>query len=321
MLLFSIYDILSLFKGGYHMNLCDIRTVKKIMAEFGTGTKKSFGQNFLINSDIPFGIAEESFNYHKSKNPTVSSGVIEIGPGIGSLTYELGSRYDKVVAIEIDKTLIPILEKTLGELDNINVINDDFLKLDTKALINDNFGNIPVSVCANLPYYITTPIIMKLLEESRDNNKNRLTSITVMVQKEVAERLCARETDKDYGAITASINYYGEVKKLFDVGPDNFLPPPKVTSSVVRIELYDEPIYNVKSEKMLFDVIQGAFIQRRKTMLNSLSSHLSFVSKEKLGEIITELGFDITIRGERLSISDFCRLADRLYDEKNNKER
>ena len=299
------------------MNLCDIKTVKRIMSEFGTGTKKSFGQNFLINAEIPFNIAEESYSYHKSKHPTIDSGVIEIGPGIGSLTYELGQRYNKAVAVEIDSTLIPILEKTLGELDNVTVINGDFLKLETEKLINDNFGDIPVSVCANLPYYITTPIIMKLLEESRVNGKNRLTSITVMVQKEVADRLCASEKDKDYGAITASINYYGQVKKLFDVGPDNFLPPPKVTSSVVRIELYDEMKYQVKSEKMLFDVIGGAFIQRRKTMLNSLSSHLSFVSKERIGQIIEELGFDINIRGERLSIADFCRLADRIYDEKN----
>lgn len=303
------------------MNLCDIRTVKKIMAEFGTGTKKAFGQNFLINADVPYNIAEESYSYHKSKNPTLSDGVIEIGPGIGSLTYELGSRYKKVVAIEIDKTLIPILDKTLGEFDNIKVINDDFLKLDTNKLISDNFGEIPISVCANLPYYITTPIIMKLLEESRVDGKNRLTSITVMVQKEVAERLCASERDKDYGAITASINYYGTVKKLFDVGPDSFLPPPRVTSTVVRIELYNEPKYQVKSEKMLFDVIQGAFVQRRKTMLNSLSSHFSFVSKERIGEIIVELGFDIAIRGERLSISDFCRLADKFYDEKIKREK
>lgn len=302
------------------MNLCDIKTVKKIMAEFGTGTKKAFGQNFLINADVPYSIAKESYDYHKSQNPEVTSGVIEIGPGIGSLTYELSASYERVVAIEIDKTLIPILDKTLGECENVTVINKDFLKLDTSKLISEHFGEIPVSVCANLPYYITTPIIMKLLEESRVNGKNRLTSITVMVQREVAKRLCASETDKDYGAITASINYYGTVRELFDVTPENFLPAPKVTSTVVRIELYNEPKYEVKSEKMLFDVIQGAFIQRRKTMLNSLSSHLSFVSKERIGEIIEELGFDINIRGERLSIADFCRLADKLYDEKNKRD-
>ena len=298
------------------MNLCDIRTVKRIMAEFGTGTKKAFGQNFLINADVPYNIAEESYSYHKHQNPCLDDGVIEIGPGIGSLTYELASRYKNVVAVEIDKTLIPILDKTLSEFDNVTVINDDFLKLDTAELISKSFGESSVSVCANLPYYITTPIIMKLLETSRVNGKNRLTSITVMVQKEVADRLCASERDKDYGAITASINYYGTVRKLFDVGPENFLPPPKVTSSVVRIELYKEPKYQVKSEKMLFDVIQGAFVQRRKTMLNSLSSHISYVSKERIGEIIEELGFDIAIRGERLSIGDFCRLADKFYEEK-----
>ena len=302
------------------MNLCDIRTVKRIMAEHETGTKKAFGQNFLINPDVPYNIALQSYEYHKSKSPGTVHGVIEIGPGIGALTSELATRYEKVVAIEIDTTLIPILEKTLAEHSNITVINKDFLKLDTKALINEHFGNSPVSVCANLPYYITTPIIMKLLEESRENGKNRLTSITVMVQREVANRLCATSSHGDYGAITASINYYGQVQRLFDVTPDNFLPAPKVTSSVVRIELYDEPKYNVKSEKMLFDVIAGAFAQRRKTMLNSLSSYFSFISKDEIGKIITDLGFDINIRGERLSTGDFCALADAFYDYKESKQ-
>ena len=157
---------------------------------------------------------------------------------------------------------------------------------------------------------------MKLLEGARDENgKSRLTSITVMVQKEVADRLCANEKKGDYGAITASIAYYGQAVKLFDVSPDNFLPAPKVTSTVIRIELYDQPIYKVKNEKMLFKVIEGAFAQRRKTMQNSLSSVLSSISKTRIGEIITELGFDISIRGEKLSIKDFCALADKFYEE------
>ena len=294
------------------MNLCDIKTVKRIMAEFSTGTKKSFGQNFLINPDVPYNIARESYEYHRTKDEE-ACGVIEIGPGIGALTCELASKYDKVVAIEIDKTLIPILDKTLAEFDNVTVINDDFLKLSTRELIAEHFGSKPVSVCANLPYYITTPIIMKLLEESRENGKNRLTSITVMVQKEVAERLCATTKKGDYGAITASINYYGTVRKLFDVAPENFLPAPKVTSSVVRIELYDEPRYAVLDEKMLFDVIAGSFAQRRKTLLNSLSSYFSWISKERIGQIIEECGFEITVRGEKLSIEDFCTLADAFY--------
>ena len=300
------------------MNLCDVNVVKRLMSRYGTGTKKSFGQNFLINRQIPMSIAEESYSYHEYKN-SGKSAVIEIGPGIGCLTNELCLCYDKVVAVEIDKSLIPILNETLGEHNNITVVNEDFLKLDLSEFIGEHFGDTSVSVCANLPYYITTPIIMKLLEGARnESGKSRLTSITVMVQKEVADRLCATETSGDYGAITASINYYGHPLKLFDVSPDNFLPAPKITSTVIRIELYDEPIYQVKSEKMLFKVIEGAFAQRRKTMLNSLSSVFSYIPKSTMGEIITDLGFDINIRGEKLSIKDFCALADKLYDYKNN---
>ena len=299
------------------MNLCDVRFVKRLMAKYETGTKKSFGQNFLINRNVPISIADESYSYHSSK-VMGESGVIEIGPGIGSLTYELSQLYNKVVAVEIDKTLIPILSETLEECDNVTVINEDFLKLDLNSFINEHFNGSTVSVCANLPYYITTPIIMKLLENARDSEgKSALTSITVMVQKEVASRLCASSKDKDYGAITASINYYGRAVKLFDVMPESFLPPPKVTSTVIRIELYDKPIYKTKSEKMLFKVIEGAFAQRRKTMVNSLSSVFTNIPKSRIGEIITDAGFDINIRGEKLSIEEFCALADKFYGELN----
>ena len=300
------------------MNLCDVSTVKKIMARFNTGTKKSFGQNFLINQEIPYGIARESISYHSSVHKDKKSAVIEIGPGIGSLTSELCQAYDKVIAVEIDKTLIPVLEYTLGEHQNVKIINEDFLKIDLEGLFKKELDGYEVSVCANLPYYITTPIIMALLENARrENGTSRFTSITVMVQKEVAQRLCATCKKGDYGAITASINYYGEVKKLFDVSPDNFLPAPKVTSSVVRIELYSEPKYKVKDEKMLFDVIGGAFLQRRKTLLNSLSSAFPHISKEKISNIIENSGFDVSIRGEKLSIEDFCRLSDEFSRENN----
>ena len=293
------------------MNLCDVGTVKKIMAKFSTGTKKSFGQNFLINEEVPYNIARESYEYHRSVHGTKKSAVIEIGPGIGSLTSELCRLYDKVIAIEIDKTLIPILEYTLGEYNNLKIINEDFLKLDLAKLLNNELDGYEVSVCANLPYYITTPIIMALLENARgENGLSRFTSITVMVQKEVALRLSADSKKSDYGAITASINYYGDVKKLFDVLPENFLPAPKVTSSVVRIELHREKKYNVESEDMLFSVIAGAFRERRKTLLNSLSSAFNHIPKEKISEVIEACGFELTIRGERLSISDFCRLSD-----------
>ena len=298
------------------MNLCDVNVVKRIMSKHQTGTKKSFGQNFLINRQIPMDIAEESYSYHRSKHAGKQSAVIEIGPGIGCLTYELCSCYDKVVAVEIDKTLIPILSETLSDHQNITVVNEDFLKLDLGSFIYENFGDTSVSVCANLPYYITTPIIMKLLEQARnENGSSRLTSITVMVQKEVADRLCANEKSGDYGAISASIAYYGQAVKLFDVAPANFLPAPKVTSTVIRIELYDKPIYKTKSEKMLFRVIEGAFLQRRKTLVNSLSSAFSNIPKSRIGEIITELGFDINIRGEKLSIESFCHLSDKFYEE------
>lgn len=295
------------------MNLCNIKTVKNIMEKYGTDTKKGFGQNFLINPAIPEDIADESYSYHREVNGEGESAVLEIGPGIGALTAQLCQCYDKVVAVEIDRTLIPILGETLAEYDNISVVNEDFLKLELKSFIKEHFGDSSVSVCANLPYYITTPIIMKLLEEGR----GMLTSITVMVQKEVADRLSASERDSEYGAITASLNYYGRVKKLFTVSPGNFLPAPSVTSAVIRIELYRESPYSVRDEKTLFEVISGAFAQRRKTMLNSLSSSLSYVSKERIGQIISELGFDMNIRGEKLSISDFCALADKIYEEKH----
>ena len=298
------------------MNLCNIKVVKDLMARYGTDTKKGFGQNFLINPMVPENIADESYGYHRERNFGKESAVLEIGPGIGALTCQLCERYDKVVAVEIDRTLIPILAETLEEYDNIKVVNEDFMKLDLKSFIKENYGDTPVSVCANLPYYITTPIIMKLLEESRVDGKSMFTSLTVMVQKEVADRLCATEKDSEYGAITASLNYYGKVKKLFTVAPGNFLPAPSVTSAVIRIELYESNPYTVKSEKMLFDTISGAFAQRRKTMLNSLASTMSFVSKERIGQIINEIGFDTNIRGEKLSISDFCALADKLYEEK-----
>ena len=295
------------------MNLCDVSTVKRIMSKFSTGTKKSFGQNFLINPSVPYDIANESYSYQRAQNGQKKSAVIEIGPGIGSLTSELCRLYDKVIAIEIDKTLIPVLEYTLEEFDNVKVINEDFLKLDVNALINSELDGYEISVCANLPYYITTPIIMALLEKSRkEDGSSRFTSITVMVQREVAERLCADSKKSDYGAITASINYYGTVARLFDVAPDNFLPAPKVTSTVVRIELYNELKYKVESEKMLFDTIAGAFSQRRKTLLNSLSSSLGGYTKEEIARAIENSGFDMQIRGERLSIADFCKLSDEL---------
>lgn len=295
------------------MNLCSVKFVKELLSRYSTGTKKSFGQNFLINPSVPLEIARESFEYHQSVSEGKPTCALEIGPGIGALSNELCGFYDKVVAVEIDRTLIPVLGETMAEHDNFSVVNEDFLKLDLDEFLTSQFGDARVSVCANLPYYITTPIIMKLLEGAG----GRLTSITVMVQREVAQRLVATCKDSEYGAITASVNYYGRVKRLFDVSPANFLPSPSVTSTVIRIELYEENPYFVKDKKTLFDVISGAFAQRRKTLLNSLSASLSWISKEKIGQIIERCGFDIGIRGERLSVEDFCTLANEIYEEKS----
>lgn len=297
------------------MNLCNIKTVKALLSRYSTDTKKGFGQNFLINPAVPSDIADESYDYHMRSHKGDTCCALEIGPGIGALTNELCQRYDKVVAVEIDRTLIPVLGETMAEHENFTLVNDDFLKLELDSFISEHFGNEKISVCANLPYYITTPIIMKLLEQGKD----RLVSITVMVQREVAQRLCATSKDSEYGAITASVGYYGKVKRLFDVSPSNFLPAPSVTSTVIRIELYDKNPYFVKDEGLLFDVIAGAFAQRRKTLLNSLSSSVSYIPKSRIGEIITECGFDINIRGERLSVNDFCTLANAIFDEKSKR--
>ena len=293
------------------MNLCNVKTVKALLSKYSTDTKKGFGQNFLIDASIPFEIAEQSHSYHMSKNGDKSC-VLEIGPGVGALAYELCARYDKVVAVEIDRSLIPLLNEVMDEFDNFTLVNGDFLKLNLDEFLSEHFGSEQVSVCANLPYYITTPIIMKLLEEA----KGRISSITVMVQREVAKRLCATCKDSEYGAITASVNYYGRVVELFDVMPESFLPPPSVVSTVIRIELFESCPYDVRDEKTLFEVISGAFAQRRKTLLNSLSSSIGWANKQQVADAIVKCGFDIGIRGERLSIEDFCALANCLYEEK-----
>ena len=271
------------------MNLCDIRTVREILSAFSTTTKKSFGQNFLINQSIPEQIAENCCDDSDSV-------IIEIGPGIGCLTAELAKRYKKVIAFEIDETLIPVLKYTLGEFHNVEVINQDIMEVDLAAVIAEKAAGEKISVCANLPYYITTPILMRLLE-----SRIEFDSITVMVQAEVAARLAAAAGTADYGAITASLNYYGSPKKLFTVSAGNFMPAPKVNSAVVR-----------KDEKVFFAVIKAAFGQRRKTLVNALQTGFKDKTKEELTAAVTSLGFDERIRGEKLSTADFVALADKL---------
>lgn len=289
------------------MDLCNLSTIKSIMAEAGITFRKEFGQNFLTNRIIPEEISENCAD-------TSDRLIIEIGPGIGCLTQELAMRYSKVVAIEIDKGLIPVLARTLEEFDNITVINDDIMKIDIAELVEKYSDGKPVSVCANLPYYITTPILMRLLESGV-----RFSSITVMVQNEVAQRLAAPAGSSDYGAITAILGYYGTVRKLFKVPAGSFVPPPKVDSAVVRIDLYKECPYDIKDEKLFRNCIKAAFEMRRKTLENALSAKLGGFSKDEVASAIAAAGFDAKIRGERLSTEDFVTLSNHLYDIKNSK--
>lgn len=282
------------------MNLCDIRTVRELLAAFGTGTKKGFGQNFLINAAVPERIAEECCDARDSV-------IVEVGPGIGCLTAELAKRYKRVIAFEIDKTLMPVLKYTLGSFSNVEVINEDILKVDLPAVLAEKAAGERVSVCANLPYYITTPILMRLVECGA-----AFESITVMVQAEVAARLTAAPGSADYGAITASLCYYGVPKKLFTVTADNFMPAPKVDSAVVRIDLYRDKPIKPKSPDLFFKVIRAAFGQRRKTLTNALGTAFPTLTKEQLSDALTSLGFDPRIRGERLSTAEFAALADAL---------
>ncbi len=289
------------------MSLTDIGYVKRLMSSHGITFQKKFGQNFLINPTVPMRIAEEC-------GARPEDAILEIGPGIGTMTQYLCEMYEKVVAVEIDRALIPVLGETLADYDNVTVIEGDIMKTDLKALFAEQFAGKNVTVCANLPYYITTPILMRLLESGIP-----LDNITVMIQKEVADRLAAAPGTADYGAVTASVQYYAEVEKLFQVSAGNFLPAPKVDSAVVRLRLYKDKPVKVQSEDMLFRVIKAAFGQRRKTLINALSAGMGDFTKEALSRAIAEAGFAESIRGERLSTADFGRLADVLYQMKTEK--
>ena len=287
------------------MNLCDIKTVKQVMGMFHLTFRKEFGQNFLTDRSVVEDIADACC---QDENSTI----LEIGPGMGTLTYELALRHKSVVALEIDRGLIPVLDYTLGEFDNVTVHNKDVMQADLEALLAPAFAEGPVSVCANLPYYITSPILMKLLECGLP-----FDYITVMIQKEVADRLCSPAGGKDYGAITAVLSYYGEAEKLFVVPADKFIPAPKVDSAVIRIRLYKERPYHPKDEALMFRTIKAAFAQRRKTLSNALSAGFAELTKEQINDIIASCGHEPTIRGERLDISQFVELSDKIAETLN----
>lgn len=281
--------------------LTDPNRIKEILNRHGFRFSKSLGQNFLIDDNIPSEIVRLS---GIDKN----WGVIEVGPGIGCLTRELSAASKKVISIELDTRLLPVLKETLADCGNVKVLNDDILKVDINALIDREFGrDMPVSVCANLPYYITTPVIMKLLEECRG-----ISSVTVMVQREVAQRLCAKPGTHDAGAISLSVSYYASAQMVLNVPPHCFMPSPKVSSSVIRLDILDEPPVCPQDKEFFFKVIRAAFSQRRKTLLNALSATLSHLKREEISRAISELSLPADVRGERLSLEDFSRLSDLL---------
>lgn len=283
------------------MDLCKISEIKKLMNKYNFKPEKFFGQNFIIESTVCPRMSEMC-----SDNPEM--GVIEIGPGAGVLTKELGKRYKKVVAIEIDKSLIPVLDYTLSGLDNVKIINEDVLKIDLKKLIIDEFDDMEVCVCANLPYYITSPIIMKLLEEEIP-----LKYITVMIQKEAAERICAIPGQRACGAISIAIRYYSEPKILFDVPRNSFYPAPEVDSSVIRLEISDLRKKMIKNKDLFFRIVKCGFSQRRKTLINTLSKGVN-LSKSVIESLFLDMDIPLSARAEELSFEQFAILSERLSE-------
>ena len=282
-------------------NLSDISVIKKILSEHGFTFSKSLGQNFLINPTVCPRMAEAC-------GADCDTGVLEIGAGIGVLTAELAKRAKKVVSLELDTRLIPVLAETLGEFSNVEVLNADVLKLDLNKLIDDCFQGMHVAVCANLPYYITSPVIMALLE-----SRIPVDAVTVMVQKEAAARLCAPVGSRDAGAVTVAVNYYAQAEKLFDVSAGSFMPAPKVDSSVIRLNIRKEPPVEVSDEKFFFRVIKAAFGQRRKTASNSLSAGLG-IPKDKVSAAIAAAGFEPSVRAESLTMQELALLSECLLN-------
>ena len=278
------------------MNLTNLSTIREIADKFGFTFSKSLGQNFLINPSVCPRIAEMG-------GADENTGAIEIGTGFGVLTQELAKRAKKVVAIELDSRLIPVLQYTLADYDNVKVINEDVLKVDLPKLIGEEFPGMDVVVCANLPYYITSPIIMALLEQ-----RLPIKAVTVMVQKEAGDRLCAPVPSRECGAVTAAVRYYSEPKVLFPVSRGSFCPAPNVDSMVIRLDVKDALPLQPEEEKTLFRVVKAAFGQRRKTLPNTLSAGLG-ISKAEAAEKLAAAGLKPTARAEELSMEQFCRLA------------
>lgn len=280
-------------------NLSNISVIRDVLSRHGFSFSKGLGQNFLINPTVCPRMAEMG-------NAQPGWGMIEIGAGVGVLTAELASRADKVVCIEIDSRLLPILDETLAEFDNIKIVNQDVLKVDLHQLITEEFPNMPVAVCANLPYYITSPIIMNLLE-----SRLPISSLTVMVQKEAAQRICALPGSREVGAVSIAVRYYCEPQVLFQVSRGSFMPAPDVDSTVIRLDIRKEPAVQVEKEENFFRVVKAAFSQRRKTLANTLSSGLG-ISKAQATELLNRAGVASNLRAEQLSMQQFADIANAL---------
>lgn len=280
-------------------NLTDIGTIKDILGRHGFHFSKALGQNFIVNPSVCPRMAEES-------GIDENCGVIEIGAGIGVLTAELAKRAKKVVVIEIDTKLLPILDETLKDFDNIEIINQDVLKTDLAALIREKFDGMPVYVCANLPYYITSPVIMALLE-----SRLPIEAVTVMVQKEAAQRICAPVGSRLSGAVTVAVDYYAHAQKLFDVSSGSFMPAPKVDSCVIRMDIRKTPEIEITDEELFFRMVHAAFGQRRKTAANSISAG-SGIPKDVVIKAIDECGFEPSVRAEGLTMQELAMLSEKI---------
>lgn len=277
------------------------RAIEALLARHGFHFSKSKGQNFLIDRAIPRAIAEAS-------GADETNGVLEIGPGIGALSHELCRRAGKVVAVELDTTLLPILGETMAEFDNFDLVSADVLKLDLPDLVRERFGALTPIVCANLPYNITTPVLTKLIEA------RCFERLTVLIQREVAQRICAKPGTAAYGAFSVFMQYYTEPELCFEVVPESFIPRPKVTSAVLHAVVRMTPPVAVADEAFFFRVIYAAFALRRKTLVNSLMTAFGALGKERLSELVVSCGLDANVRGERLGLAEFARLADALQN-------
>lgn len=283
-------------------NLSSPRVIKEIITKYNFNFSKSLGQNFLIDGNVVDKIVDLA-------QITKDDYVLEIGPGIGTLTQILCQRAKKVIAVEIDNKLIPVLNENLKEFGNLEIIHNDILKVDINKLIDSQFEGKDIKIVANLPYYVTTPIIMGLLEKNI-----KLKSITVMIQKEVAQRINAKPGSKDYGALSIAVQYYSSPKLGFVVSKNCFMPSPKVDSIVLRLDLLESPATNVASQEMFFKVVRASFGQRRKTLVNALINSGTFsISKEELLQLFGKIGFSKEQRGETLTIEQFALLSDNIY--------